>query len=982
MLTNDESLNDLLRIKWMFEQQQKIAHFGTFEWDIHKNTMKWSQESYEIYGIDRGIPLNYETVAGFRHPDDREMAEQAIRKAIELNTQYELVYRIIRKDGEVRYLHGHGIVYTDNKGKNKKIFGTMQDITEKKQMQWDQTFKANLLSAVNEAIIATDEGGVLKFINKKAEEVFRINADELTGKYYLELLKRTGIEYPVEEVHQKLAEAGSLVFEISLKTDEGCKWHEVRSKTVRDEAGALIGVVCAARDMTHRKASEATIKRQNTILKQINAIYKHAMSCETAHSLGKMCLGIIEKVTNSTLSFIGEIGMNGEFRLLASNAPHWDIIGGIEMIKNLKICENTLTINDTRQYKLPKGHSQIHSFIEVPYMRGERLAGLLCVANREGGYTAEQRELLEALAPSILETLTSKRAAEHLRDNELLMRTIMDSASDFLFLKDQDSRVVMVNQAYGRIFNVNIKDVVGKSDYELYPDPAMAAQVIENDRQVMETGKALICQESTMTADGFKTFSLSKVPWRDINGDTIGVLGIGHDVTELNKTKDSLLGMVTSLKRSKEYIELLYEITGKILSSTTPQKDIDYLCDKVMRFLDCDCYFNYLYNMGELHLHLNACQGIPPDVMKEIELLPVGAAVCGYAIQQRSRIVAEYIQQTDDIRTHFLKSVGIRAYACHPLMTENEVFGTLAFGTRERDYFKQEELMLMNTVVESIAVSIRRKRTEEKLSEQAQELEMKNKLITDFFINVSHEFKTPLSILKLAAELIDHNLQNDRYEKISAYIAMIRSNSNRLTKLVGNLLDMTKVDAGFMTPKRSLIDIIGLLEDIVQSIRLYASKRELTVDFISDLPSRLLFTDGGMIERIVLNLLSNAIKHTPQGGSISLHFEDSADHILIAVKDNGEGIPEEKKQMIFDRFRQANNSLARSSEGCGIGLALSKSLAELLGGRIWLESECGKGSSFFVELPSVNITADKAVILKSENIENNVLIELSDISFY
>ncbi len=975
-------LDDLLSIKWMFEQQQKIAHFGTWEWDIQKNISRWSEESYKIYGIEQGTSLNYETVADFRHPDDRELAERTLKKAIEEGSQYDLEYRIIRKTGEVRFIRGYGKVYADSDGKPQKIFGTVQDVTEKKQVEWDRALKANLLFAVNEAIIAADANGVLKFISRSAEKAFGISAGEFIGFDYKEFLKRFRIECPVQEVRDQLTAEGSSVFEISFDTDEGQKWHEIRSSVVRDDHGVIIGVVCAARDVTQRKVSQAAINRQNTILKQTNLIYKHALSCETAQSLADMCLDVIRSVTGSPIGFIGEIDKEGSRQTLAGQALNWDIMKGIETQCGRGLHEDAVVINDVQPYEPSAGPLKIHTFLSIPYQRGGRIAGLLVAANRKGGYTWEQKEMLEALAPAIIEALATKRATELLRDNELLLRTIMESASDFMFLKDKSSRVVMVNQAYGRVFNVDIKDVVGKDDYELYPDFDMASQVIENDRQVMESGKMQICQESAMTADGYKTFSLSKVPWRDINGDIIGVLGVAHDVTELNETKDSLQNTVTSLKHSKQYIELLYEITGKILTSTTPRRDIDYICDKVMRFLDCDAYFNYLYFEDEAYLRLNACKGISPDAMKEVELLPVGAAVCGFALQQRCRIVAEHIQQAEDQRTDFLKSIGVRAYACHPLMAGNEIFGTLAFGTRKKDSFKEDELMLMKAVAESAAVSLRRKRTEEKLCEQAKELEQKNRLITDFFINVSHEFKTPLTIIKLAAELLEYNMKNEKPEKISSYLGMIRSNSNRLTKLVGNLLDITKVDAGFMSPKRSLVDIVGLLENIVQSIRLYASKRALAVDFLSNLPSRLIFTDSGFIERIALNLLSNAIKHTHKGGSIGIELHTRGNKMLLAVKDNGEGIPDDKKDIIFDRFRQVNTSLARSNEGCGIGLALSKSLTELLGGRIWLKSEYGKGSSFFVELPYDHTNSDQTVVTSPENIESTVAIEFSDISFY
>jgi signal transduction histidine kinase len=136
-----------------------------------------------------------------------------------------------------------------------------------------------------------------------------------------------------------------------------------------------------------------------------------------------------------------------------------------------------------------------------------------------------------------------------------------------------------------------------------------------------------------------------------------------------------------------------------------------------------------------------------------------------------------------------------------------------------------------------------------------------------------------------------------------------------------------------------------------------------------------------MLERIVLNLISNAIKHTPAGGSIRVACEWDDEHVVISVKDNGEGIPEDKRELIFDRFRQVNTSLTRLSEGCGIGLSLCRSLVELLGGRIYFESTPGLGSEFFIELPLLQMEVQNAnsLIVNGQDISERVQMELSDV---
>jgi signal transduction histidine kinase len=140
--------------------------------------------------------------------------------------------------------------------------------------------------------------------------------------------------------------------------------------------------------------------------------------------------------------------------------------------------------------------------------------------------------------------------------------------------------------------------------------------------------------------------------------------------------------------------------------------------------------------------------------------------------------------------------------------------------------------------------------------------------------------------------------------------------------------------------------------------------------------------DSLMLERILLNLLSNAMKHTPSGGAIHVDLKAAQDKIIISVADNGEGIPDEKKSVIFDRFRQVNTSLSRTSEGCGIGLSITKALAELLGGSIAFESSLGAGSTFYVTLPILHVAdAGYAADYSGMGLESLVQMELSDIDF-
>lgn len=265
---------------------------------------------------------------------------------------------------------------------------------------------------------------------------------------------------------------------------------------------------------------------------------------------------------------------------------------------------------------------------------------------------------------------------------------------------------------------------------------------------------------------------------------------------------------------------------------------------------------------------------------------------------------------------------------------------------------------------------------------QAEEYKKQNQLITDYFLNLSHEFKTPISIIMLALEMLDIYLAQEKLsrEDIAQNSATIKLNTYRLSRLVGNLLDITKIDAGFMTPCWENADIVQFLCKLAQSMERYTAKKGISISFQSIAETKLIRTDSQMIERILLNLISNAIKHTPRGGNIQIMYREAEDKFTISVQDNGEGIPDDKKEIIFNRFRQVDTSFTRANGGCGIGLALVKSLAEIMGGRILLESKPGEGSIFTVELPLLKWDEDLQLpIARAMDLNVRVQIELSDV---
>lgn len=230
-----------------------------------------------------------------------------------------------------------------------------------------------------------------------------------------------------------------------------------------------------------------------------------------------------------------------------------------------------------------------------------------------------------------------------------------------------------------------------------------------------------------------------------------------------------------------------------------------------------------------------------------------------------------------------------------------------------------------------------------------------NKMMIEFFSNISHELKTPLNVLLGAVQILSLPANNEHDALIkpgsNKYLKTMKQNCYRLVRLVNNLIDISKFDSGYFKLDLHNHNVVNVVEDITLSVADYAKNKGIDLIFDTDIEEKEMAIDLDKIERIILNLLSNAIKFTNEGGQILVNIVNKENIIQISIKDNGVGIPKDKLNVIFERFGQVDKTLARNREGSGIGLSLVKSIVDMHNGDIKALSEFGKGSEFIIELP-------------------------------
>ncbi|MFB2878279.1 response regulator [Floridanema aerugineum] len=318
-----------------------------------------------------------------------------------------------------------------------------------------------------------------------------------------------------------------------------------------------------------------------------------------------------------------------------------------------------------------------------------------------------------------------------------------------------------------------------------------------------------------------------------------------------------------------------------------------------------------------------------------------------------------------------------RALMMVPLICDGQLIGsiTLREASSVRKW-QQLEIDLALAVAAQAAIAVQHSRLYQKTRQQAERLLELDRQKTEFFQNISHEFRTPLTLMM--GPLESAVAQTSDLPHQQAVIAL--RNTRRLLRLVNQLLDIQRLDAGRMQASFRPCDVVMMVGQIVESFRPYCEKKglRLVTEFHS-CPK--VYLDPERFDKVIYNLLSNAMKFTDNGGAIAIKVEPAGDHVRLQIKDTGIGIRTEQIPHLFQRFRQAEGSVNRSYEGSGLGLALVKELVELHGGQISVESIYGAGSTFTVWLQTgmAHLPLDQILEVPTQLQASRAAVELADL---
>ncbi len=241
--------------------------------------------------------------------------------------------------------------------------------------------------------------------------------------------------------------------------------------------------------------------------------------------------------------------------------------------------------------------------------------------------------------------------------------------------------------------------------------------------------------------------------------------------------------------------------------------------------------------------------------------------------------------------------------------------------------------------------------TEKKRYEQR--LKELDKMKSDFVSSVSHELGTPLTAIKGSVDNMLDGVIGELNEKQIAYLTRIKSNADRLARLINDLLDLSRIEAGKIDLRPTNLFLVTLIKEVAESLRPVAAEKLISLDIASRDPAVMAWADRDKVTQVLMNLIGNALKFTPPHGKVTIAVGRNGDQwVRVSVADTGPGIPTEEINKIFDKFYQIAQSGRQKTKGTGLGLTICKDLVEMQGGKIWVESESGKGSTFAFTLPA------------------------------
>ena len=405
--------------------------------------------------------------------------------------------------------------------------------------------------------------------------------------------------------------------------------------------------------------------------------------------------------------------------------------------------------------------------------------------------------------------------------------------------------------------------------------------------------------------------------------------------------------LLEELEQRNREASILLAISQAVAQSLDLSQILDSALKKVVESMDVDASY---VSLGEnSHLTLERYCGFSNSMAEEIKHIEIDNGVISNVFQRGEPVVIGNITENGEPFLASLVRGGYKSYVGIPLSTVGENIGVMGIATCSKRSFTSREVELLVAIGREVAIAVRNTRLYEEAS-SARALWELDALRTELLANVSHELRTPLAAIKgFASSLLQPDVKFD--EPIwCSFLQTIDSEADRLNSLIEELLMMSRLEAQALDVKRESHNLAEAIDSVRGRLTNLTLRHHLQINIPAELPE--VQVDEARIGEVFSNLVENAVKYSPEGTTITIEAYPDGKEVIVSVSDEGVGIPPELQQKVFDRFYQVSSPAVGHKSGTGLGLCICRGIIEAHGGRIWLDSEPGKGTKFSFSIPA------------------------------
>lgn len=925
--------------EYFFRESQRAAFLGSYKLDINNDYWSSSEVLDHIFGIDENHNRNVNGWLDITHPDDRDMIESYFRK--EILTQkhdFNKEYRIIRKsDGETRWVLGLGKLDFDERNNVISMIGTIQDITKRKRIENDlrrsNTRFELAMEAANMSWWEMDlVTGKVVFEKRKAEmlgfppEKFKHYND------FMNLVHPHDYEHTMGAMRAYLnGETDKYEIEYRIKSASGIYiwFYDIGSITKRDLQGNPIMVAGLVLNITDRKEVEMALVESQKLFKELfNASPDAIVLIDPHHP-----------------TILWPIIDCNEAACRLNGYTREEMIG-----QSIDLLNGTNENPEDRisYYNILKQEGIIHREIAHLHKDGH----IFPIETSSSIISFGGREMVLGIDRDITER---KQAEALLKESEDRYRQFVSQVSEGVYRFESDQPidislpleeqidfiydhmfVAECNEAFLKMYGIKDPDeMIGKGHLDFHGGRSHPVNR-EILRAFVECGYHI---ENAITEEtGFDGQDLV------FSNNWMGIIENNHLVRMWGTQFD-----ITEKVRADKVQQVLFAISNATLSASDLTELIELISNELGKLLDSNNFFIAFYDESTNMLSTLYEKGDRDNINN----WSAEKSLTGYIIKYQKSLLATEADILKLCQIGEIEIVGVpsKIWLGVPLSVNKKVIGAIVVQSYDNpDAFSERDKLMLEFVSHQISISIERKRAEQELNKALIKAQESDRLKSAFLANMSHEVRTPLnSIIGFSELMTDPDFDVDQQ---SEFAKIILNSGNYLLSIISDIMDFSKIEAGQVTVYKLPLVVQKLISTVQKEYTFIAQDKgiELIIDPLSPKEEIWIQSDENRLRQVLTNLVSNAIKFTKEG-SVKLGFKTTGDCIEFQVSDTGIGIPEDYHDEVFERFRQVESADSRKYGGNGLGLAISKSLVEILGGEIWMESVQMKGSTFYFTIP-------------------------------